>query len=61
MYDPQGADPLPPIPRRVAKADRNHLTEEITHLLHIRLGERKSQTLQNLGHAALLRRCELLL
>ncbi len=35
-------------------------TEEITALI-LPLGERCSQTISNLGHAALLRRCELLI
>jgi hypothetical protein len=50
----QGADPLPP-PRRVAKAGRNYLNEEIiTPLLPTGIGEQYSQTISNLGHAALL-------
>ncbi len=56
----QGADPLP-LPLRVAKAGRNHLNEEIsqiTPLLPTGIGERYSQTISNLEHAALLRRCE---
>jgi hypothetical protein len=51
---PQGADPLP-LPLRIAKAGRNNLNEEIIPLLP----ERYSQTVSNLGHAALLRRYEL--
>ncbi len=39
--------------------DKNHLNEEITPLLATGIGERLSQTISNLGHAALLRRCEL--
>ncbi len=54
----QGADPLL-LPLRVAKAGRNHLNEEITPLLPTGIGERDSQTISNLVHAALLRRCEL--
>jgi hypothetical protein len=41
------------------KAGRNHLNEEITPLLPTGIGERFSQTISNLGHAALLRRYEL--
>ncbi len=55
---PQGADPLP-LPLHVAKAGRNNLKEEITPLLPTWIGERCSQTISNLGHASLLRRCEL--
>jgi hypothetical protein len=43
----------------VAKTARNHLNEEITPLLPTGIGHRFSQTISNLGHAALLRRCEL--
>jgi hypothetical protein len=55
-YDcyPRGADPLP-LPLRVAKAGRNHLNEEITPFLPTVIGEGYSQTITNLGHAALLR------
>ncbi len=53
----QGADSLPP-PPRVAKTGKNHLNEEITPLLPTGIGERFSQTISTLGHAALLRRCE---
>ncbi len=49
----------PPLPLRVAKAGRNHLNEKIIPLLSTGIGERYSQTISNLGHAALLRRCEL--
>ncbi len=38
----------------VSKASRNHLNEEITPLLPTGIGERYSQTISNLGHAALL-------
>jgi hypothetical protein len=54
---PQGADPHPPSSTR-GKAGRNHWNEEITPLLPTGIGERFSQTKSNLGHAALLRRCE---
>ncbi len=54
----QGADSLPP-PLRVAKTGKNHLSEEINPLLLTGIGERYCQTIANLGHAALLRRCEL--
>ncbi len=47
-----------PIPTR-GKAGRNHLNEEITPLLPTGIGKQYSQTISNLGHAALLRRCEL--
>jgi hypothetical protein len=50
--------PSPP-PSTLVKAGRNHLNEEITPLLLIGIGERYSQTISNLGHVALLRRCEL--
>ncbi len=46
-----------PLPLCVAKADRNHLNKEITPLLPTGKGERYGQTISNLGHAALLRRC----
>ncbi len=49
--------PLPPL--HVAKAGRNHLNEKITTLLPTGTGERYSQTMSNLGYAALLCRCEL--
>ncbi len=55
---PQGADTHPPSTTR-GKAGRNHLYEDITPLLPTGIGERYSQTISNLGHAALLRRCEL--
>jgi len=55
---PQGADPRPPSSTR-GKAVRNQLTVEITLLLLSGIGERFSQTISKLGHAALLRRCEL--
>jgi hypothetical protein len=48
-----------PLPLRVAKTGKNHLNEEITPLLPTGKGERFSQTMSKLGHAALLRRCEL--
>jgi hypothetical protein len=49
----------PPLPLHMAKTGRNHLNKEITPLLPTGIGERFSQTISNLGHAALLRRCEL--
>jgi hypothetical protein len=39
-------------------AGRNNLNGKITPLLPIGIGERYSPTISNLGHAALLRRCE---
>jgi hypothetical protein len=45
----------PPPPLRVAKAGRNHLNEEFTPSSPLGY----SQTITNLGHAALLRWCEL--
>jgi hypothetical protein len=48
-----------PLPLIVAKAGRSHLNEEITLLLPTGIDERYSQTISNLGLAALLRRCEL--
>jgi hypothetical protein len=51
--------PPTPLPLRVAKAGRTHLNEELTPLLPIGRGERYGQTISNLGHAALLCRCEL--
>ncbi len=56
---PQGDHPHPPSSIRVAKAGRNNLNEVITPLLPTGIGEGFSQTISNLGHAALLRRCEL--
>jgi len=50
--------PQPPS-STLGKAGRNHLNEEITPLLPTGIGERFSHTISNLGHAALLRRCEL--
>ncbi len=44
---------------RVTKTGKNQLKEEITPLLPTGIGERLSPTISNLGHAALLRRCEL--
>jgi hypothetical protein len=52
----QGADP-PPLPLHIVTAGR--VNEEITPLLPTGIGERYCQTISNLGHAALLRRCEL--
>ncbi len=54
----RGADPHPPSSTR-GKETKNHLTKEITPLLPTGIGERFSQTISNLGYAALLRRCEL--
>jgi hypothetical protein len=53
-YLPTGCRPphLPPI--RVAKTSKNQLNR-----LPTGIGERFIQTISNLGHAALLRRCEL--
>ncbi len=48
-----------PLPLGIFKADVNHLNEEITLLLPTGIGERYSQSISNLGHAALLHRCEL--
>ncbi len=56
--DSQGADP-PPLSLHVGAADKNDLNEEISPLLPTGIGERYCQTISNLGHAALLRRCEL--
>jgi hypothetical protein len=48
--------PGPPPPSlREAKARRNHLNEVSSSLIPTGIGERYSQTLSNLGHAALLR------
>ncbi len=47
------------LPLRVAKTGKNRLNEEINPLLSTGIGERFSQTISNLGHAALLRRWEL--
>jgi hypothetical protein len=57
--NPQGADPPPHAPLHVVTAGKNHLNEEITPLLPTGIGERYGQTISNLGHAVLLRRCEL--
>jgi hypothetical protein len=46
----------PPAKRRQVEIILN---EEIAPLLPTGIGERYSQTISNLGHAALLRRCEL--
>ncbi len=48
-----------PTSQRVAKTDKNHLKEEITPLIPTGIDEQYCQTMSNLGHAALLRRCEL--
>jgi hypothetical protein len=55
---PTGCRPPPP-PSTGGKAGGNHLNEEITPLLPHWIAERFSQTVSNLGHAALLHRCEL--
>ncbi len=54
---------LPPSFTRIATACKNHLNEEIIPLplLPTGIGERYCQTISDLGHAALLRRCELFL
>jgi hypothetical protein len=43
----------------VGAAGKNNLNAEITPLLPTGIGDRYCQTISNLGHAALLRRCEL--
>ncbi len=48
-----------PLSSTCSKAVRNHLNKEITFLLPTGRGERCSQTISNLGHAALLCRWEL--
>jgi hypothetical protein len=50
---------ISPFPLRVAKTGRNHLNEEFTPLLPTGIGERFWPNVNNLGHAAPLRRCEL--
>jgi hypothetical protein len=58
----QRAPTTSPPPLRVAKIGKNHLNDEITLLLPTGIGKRFkkfSQTISNLGHAVLLRRCEL--
>ncbi len=55
---PQGAGPRFETGSHIA-AGRNHLMEKIAPLLPTGIGERYCQTISNLGHAALLRRCEL--
>jgi len=50
--------PTPPSSSTQGKAGRNHLNEEIIPLLPFGKDERFSQTIPNLGHAALLHRCE---
>jgi hypothetical protein len=43
----------PPLPSSmIGKAGKNHLNKEITPLLPTGIGERFSQTISNLGHAA---------
>jgi hypothetical protein len=51
--------PPPPSFSTRGQAGRNHLNAENTPLLPIGIGEQYSQTISNLGHAAVLRRCEL--
>ncbi len=51
--------PTPTLPLRVAKPGINHLKREIVPVFPTGIGERYSQTISKLGHAALLRRCEL--
>jgi hypothetical protein len=48
-----------PLPLRVTKSGRNTLNEKISPHLPTGIAERYIQTISNLGHAALLRRCEL--
>jgi hypothetical protein len=50
---------VPTSPSTRGKAGRNHLNEENTPLLPTGIGEQFSQTISNLEHAALLRRCKL--
>jgi hypothetical protein len=58
MFKSQGTATNPPSSTR-GKAGRNHLNEEITPFLPTGIDELFSQTISNLGHAALLRRSEL--
>jgi hypothetical protein len=55
---PTWCRPLSPLPLLVAKAGSNHLNKEITPLLPTRIGEQYSQTISNLGQAALFHQCE---
>ncbi len=57
--DITGCRPPPPLLQHVAAAGKNNLNEEITPLLPTGIGERYCQTISNLGHAELLRRCEI--
>ncbi len=50
--------PTPPLPLRVAKGGRKNVNEEFGALLPTGIGERYSQTIPNLEHAALLFRRE---
>jgi hypothetical protein len=65
MQGPRGMSyshrvPTPaPLPLREGRQGRNHLNEEIIPLLLSGIGEQYSQTISNLEHAALSRRCEL--
>jgi hypothetical protein len=57
---PQGAEcecDTPP-PLHVGTAGKNHLNEEITPLIPTGIGVRYCQTITNLRHSAILRRCE---
>jgi hypothetical protein len=47
------------LPQCVAKTGKNHSNKEITPLLPTGIVDRFSQPISNLGHAGLLRRCEL--
>jgi hypothetical protein len=52
-YTHRGLTPPPPPPLSVAQTGRNKFNEEINPHLPTGIGERCSQTLANLGHAAL--------
>ncbi len=54
----QGADPSP-LPLHVATAGKNHLNKEITPSSPLGFARDVAKIISNLGHAALLRRCEL--
>jgi hypothetical protein len=56
---PTGCRTSPPPPHTRGKAGRNHLNKEINPFLPTGIGERYSQTISNLRHAAPLRRREL--
>ncbi len=55
----EGADPNPPSSTRGKAGIELTWKSKIAHLFPTGTGERYSQTMSNLGHAALLRRCEL--